>query len=231
MDFISKEGEMHIKNFKYQGGNLSLSYNYLWSPIAEKILEYTPITIAPNTITVFGFLLHTFATIILCLYLPFSSDAPGWALFLYGFCVCAYQMLDNVDGKLARKIQNSTPLGMIMDHGCDALGVICLTAGMGRVVCVSDSLLILWVFVFVMFSFYITAWCQYWSNGILILGKFNGVDDGIPIIWATAFMAAIFGQSFWRTPTNLFGYVFEYNELLSYAIILSTLGQIFSVKA
>lgn len=103
-------------------------------------------------------------------------------------------MLDNVDGKQARKIQNSTPLGMIMDHGCDALGVICLTAGMGRVVCMNDPLLFLWTYVFVMFSFYISAWCQYWSNGIMILGKFNGVDDGIPIIWCSALVSGFLGQ-------------------------------------
>lgn len=104
LDFISKEGEMNVKAFKYQGKDLSLSYKYLWSPMAEVLLKYTPAYIAPNTITVFGFLLHTVATIILCLQLPFGSDAPTWSILLYGFCVCAYQMLDNLDGKQARKL-------------------------------------------------------------------------------------------------------------------------------
>lgn len=100
---------------------------------------------------------------------------------------------------------------MIMDHGCDALGVIFLTAGMARVVCVNDPLLIVWVFVFVMISFYITAWCQYWSSGIMILGKFNGVDDGLPIIWTTALLASVFGQAFWRVPVSIFGHTFLVN--------------------
>ena len=91
--------------------------------------------------------MHTFGTIVLCLQYPFGGDAPSWSLFLYGFGVFWYQQLDNVDGKQARKLQNSTPLGMIMDHGCDALGVICLTAGMGRVVCMDEPYLFLWVFV------------------------------------------------------------------------------------
>ena len=103
-------------------------------------------------------------------------------------------MLDNVDGKQARKIQNSTPLGMIMDHGCDALGVICLTAGMARVVCMDDPYVFIWTLIAVQFSFYVSAWCQYWSKGIMILGTVNGVDDGIPIIWACAFISAFFGQ-------------------------------------
>lgn len=194
MGYISKEGEDSIKAFKYQGGNLSISYNHVWSPIAELMLKFTPSNMAPNTLTVFGFLLHTVATIVLCLQAPFGQPAATWSLWLYGFCVFWYQMLDNLDGKQARKLQNSTPLGMIMDHGCDALGVICLTSGMTRVVCMDDPDLYLWVLVAVTFSFYISAWCQYWSKGVIILGEVNGVDDGIPIIWATAFFSAVFGQ-------------------------------------
>ena len=119
----------------------------IWSPIAELMLKVTPKNIAPNTITVVGFLLHTIATIIICLQGPMASDASKWSLFLYSFCVFWYQMLDNVDGKQARKLQNSTPLGMIMDHGCDALGVICLTSGMGRVLCVDDPYLYIWTLI------------------------------------------------------------------------------------
>ena len=109
-------------------------------------------------------------------------------------------MLDNVDGKQARKLQNSTPLGMIMDHGCDSLGVICLSAGMARVLCMDDPTLFLWVYVSLIFCFYISAWCQYWSNGIMVLGRFNGVDDGIPTIWIAPFISLFTGQEIWRTP-------------------------------
>ena len=134
------------------------------------------------------------ATIILCLQRPWVGDAPRWTLFLYGFCVFWYQTLDNIDGKQARRLQNSSALGMIMDHGCDALGVICLTAGMTRVVCMDDPTLFLWVFICVVFSFYISAWCQYWSDGFMVLGKVNGVDEGIPIIWAAGLISAVIGQ-------------------------------------
>ena len=132
-------------------------------------------------------------------------------MFLYGFCVFWYQTLDNIDGKQARRLQNSTALGMIMDHGCDALGVICLTAGMSRVVCMDDPTIFLWVFISVEFSFYISAWCQYWSNGIMTLGKVNGVDDGIPIIWAFGFLSSVIGQSYWRMPVTLLGHSFLVN--------------------
>jgi len=34
-----------------------------------------------------------------------------------------YRLLDEMDGKQARKTGNSSPLGLIFDHGCDAFGI------------------------------------------------------------------------------------------------------------
>jgi hypothetical protein len=34
-----------------------------------------------------------------------------------------YSTLDAIDGKHARKTQQSTPLGALFDHGCDALAI------------------------------------------------------------------------------------------------------------
>lgn len=64
-NYFTPEGEEAIRNFKYKGGNLSLSYQYLWSPLADLILKFTPTTIAPNTITVIGLLTHILPTIVL----------------------------------------------------------------------------------------------------------------------------------------------------------------------
>jgi ethanolaminephosphotransferase len=198
MNYITPEGETAIRRFKYKGGNLSISYDLLWSPLAELILKITPSSWAPNTITVAGFLVHVIGTIILIMQGSFRDPAPTWSLMVYGITVFIYQTLDNVDGKQARKLGNSTPLGMIMDHGCDALGLVFLTVGMARIICLDDFDLILWVFTFgISFGFYVSAWCQYHSNGIMILGTINAVDDGIPIIWMSAIYSAIFGQSFW----------------------------------
>jgi ethanolaminephosphotransferase len=137
-NYITSEGDKHIINFKYRGKDLSITYEYLWSPLADKMLEFTPSNIAPNTLTLVGFLFNIVGTIVLIAQLPFYQDAPRWSLFFYAICVFIYQMLDNLDGKQARKIKNSTPLGMIMDHGCDALGVIALSAGMARVICLGS---------------------------------------------------------------------------------------------
>jgi ethanolaminephosphotransferase len=52
-----------------------------------------------------------------------SPDAyPNrFLILLYAIGVFIYNTMDNMDGKQARKIGASSPLGLIMDHGCDSL--------------------------------------------------------------------------------------------------------------
>ena len=138
MVYISEQGNEAIRNYKYKGGNLSLSYQYLWSPLAEFVLKFMPKTLAPNTITIVGLIIQAIGALVLVAEGKNTDPAPTWALVFYGICVFVYQTLDNVDGKQARLLQNSTPLGMILDHGCDALGILFLTIGTGKVVRVED---------------------------------------------------------------------------------------------
>lgn len=101
-------------------------------------------------------------------------------MVVFSLCVFAYQTLDNIDGKQARKTGNSTPLGiyslihilgMLFDHGCDAFGLLFLALAVARIICLDNRETILYVgFVGVIFGFYFSVWCQYHSKGIMILG-------------------------------------------------------------
>ncbi len=79
-------------------------------------------------------------------------------------------------------------------------------------------------FISVVFSFYMSAWCQYHSNGIMILGKVNGVDDGIPLIWMCAFVSGFLGQAFWKLPVTILGLNLHVNEIFIYVVIVFSLG-------
>lgn len=103
--------------------------------------------------------------------------------------------MDNIDGKQARKTGNSSPLGMLFDHGCDAFGLMFIIMGVTRVVCVDDKSTILYVgFIGALFGFYFSVWCQYYSKGIMILGEINAVDDGIPAVAMIGLFTYILGQ-------------------------------------
>jgi len=68
-NFITLEGEEVLRNFKYKGGSIAYSYNYIWSPFAEYLLKFIPLSWAPNSITLAGFLIN----IIGCLSLIFQG--------------------------------------------------------------------------------------------------------------------------------------------------------------
>lgn len=128
--YITPEEELGIKNFKYKGGSDSITYVHCWSPLAEGMVKYVfPKWLAPNLITLIGFL-FVMSGFLITLYLSpdLQSDLPRWVFFMLWFDIFAYQLLDNSDGKQARATQNSSPLGMLFDHGTDSLScwLICI---------------------------------------------------------------------------------------------------------
>ena len=48
---------------------------------------------------------------------------PKWACFLAAFGVFSYHTLDVLDGKQAVRIGRTSPLGELLDHGCDAMSI------------------------------------------------------------------------------------------------------------
>jgi len=65
------------------------------------------------------------AVLIVALYgNDFYGDVPSWFLVMCGFAFFFYMLCDNSDGKQARRIGASSPLGMLFDHGADCFTTI-----------------------------------------------------------------------------------------------------------
>ena len=169
-------------------------------------MKFVPLTWAPNAITVVGTLIHITGCLALALQ-GLGNHVIPWTLLFFSLCVIVYYNLDNVDGKQARRTGSSSPLGMCMDHGCDALGVSFITLGVASLSLIGDERVILFtVQSFVLGSFWMSVWAQYHSQGVLILGrqhsiigKINAVDDGIPFVSFLGFITFVLGQDFWLT--------------------------------
>jgi ethanolaminephosphotransferase len=50
-----------------------------------------------------------------------NGDIPTWVCYFSAFLYLIYHILDLCDGKYARRTGTSSALGMLMDHGCDAM--------------------------------------------------------------------------------------------------------------
>ena len=90
--------------------------------MVEKII---PERLAPNAITMIAFACAITGHAILY----FDTDTfeyphyQPYSLILFGLLVMTYHFLDGCDGKQARKINNCSPLGTILDHGLDSITI------------------------------------------------------------------------------------------------------------
>lgn len=119
-NFIDETGVDHLQKYKYTScgyTTLDLALNSWWIHFTN----YLPRWLAPNLITI----LAALSTVLPCcvfLYVDpsFSHSYPSWMYFMSAFGIFMYQTLDAADGKQARRIQASSPLGQLLDHGCDS---------------------------------------------------------------------------------------------------------------
>ena len=83
----------------------------------------------------------------------------------------AYQSLDSIDGKQARRTGCASPLGELMDHGCDAISIIVVALAVSVTIQLGKEPV--WMF-FVCFSAALLFYCAHWQayvSGTIKFGK------------------------------------------------------------
>ena len=120
--FIEPENIENLHKYKYSGVDKSLLAKYVLQPYWNWLVTLFPTSIAPNMITLIGFLCIV-ANFLTMLYFTtdMSQPLPNWCYFSFALGLFVYQSLDAIDGKQARRTGTSSPLGELFDHGCDAL--------------------------------------------------------------------------------------------------------------
>ncbi|KAL3266412.1 hypothetical protein HHI36_010588 [Cryptolaemus montrouzieri] len=166
-----------------------------WNWLVLKV----PLWLAPNLITTVGLILNIVTALILVWYSPNAKDgAPRWACALCGIGLFAYQSLDAIDGKQARRTGTANPLGELFDHGCDSISTVfvalsaCIAVQLGN----HPG----WMF-FQCFCAITLFYCAHWQtyvSGTLRFGRVDVTEAQITIMVILA-ISAIFGPEIWAT--------------------------------
>ncbi|KAI2797549.1 hypothetical protein BLOT_013106, partial [Blomia tropicalis] len=182
----------------------SSSGSTLLDPIMQKFWNWfvshcIPVWWAPNAMTLVGLIFNLITCSILIYYSPDAKqEIPAWALILAAIGLFVYQTLDACDGKQARRTGNSSSLGELFDHGCDAVSTIFVSLS----VCLSVQLGYLTTWMVVLCagatSLFYTAHWQTYVSGTLKFGKFDVTEAQFTII-TIHLISAFFGTSFWST--------------------------------
>jgi ethanolaminephosphotransferase len=137
------------------------------------ITEYLPRYLTPNMITMIGFLIQVSSSFIMLGFILKNKPIPHYMLVYSGLVLIVYNVMDFLDGKQARRLGMSSPLGQLMDHGLDCinstfiiLNVLLLTNSMG------NSLRVFVLFMVLMVGFHLAQVEEYITHELstVVLG-------------------------------------------------------------
>jgi len=80
-------------------------YIYFYNPVANKIVNFLPEKLAPNLITLIGFVFSTLPFFVLFINYGTrfidqpETPIPRWFFFFEALCYFMYRMFDELDGK------------------------------------------------------------------------------------------------------------------------------------
>lgn len=194
---LTPEGLETIANYKYKSGDYTALDNIL-NPAWVWLASFLPRWISPNAVTLTGMILQVLGL----LGLLFSSDGRTWRLIACFVTMLAYQTFDALDGKHARNTGQSSPLGALFDHGCDAVVMIfgCLAVEHAIMSPPGSADLEFKWFAFFAFcapmaSFYMAQWEHYHTHLLVTAGCTEAQFLSMGVILVAAFF-----PSFYRLP-------------------------------
>ncbi|XP_077197075.1 cholinephosphotransferase 1-like [Paroedura picta] len=163
------------------------------------LVERAPLWLAPNAITLGGFVVNLLPTLLLFAYCPSATEeAPPWVLFSCALGVFIFQSLDAIDGKQARRTNSSSPLGELFDHGCDSVSIVLVCFA----VCIAFRLGTNphWLFFFCFLGSFL-VYCAFWQIYVLGMQKTGKIDisEGEIAVIVLFLLTAFGGTAMWDT--------------------------------
>ncbi|KAL9233041.1 hypothetical protein vseg_008084 [Gypsophila vaccaria] len=217
MGYIGAHGVKALHRHKYSGVDHSYVAKYVLQPFWTRVVNFFPLWMPPNVITLIGFMFLLTSALLGYVYSPhLDSPPPRWVHFMHGLLLFLYQTFDAVDGKQARRTNSSSPLGELFDHGCDALGCALEALAFGSTAMCGRSTFWFWVIAAV--PFYGATWENYFTN-TLILPVVNGPTEGLMLIYLGHFFTAFVGAQWWAQP---FGASFPFLNWVPYVSGIAT---------
>lgn len=158
----------------------------------------TPAWVSPNLITLSGLALVALAFAAMMVAAPsFEGSAPAWTYAAAIAALFAFQTLDAVDGKHARRTGTSSALGSWLDHACD---VIAVQLAMATVACALDlgtGGLALFLMGSVLLNNFIIHW-ETKHTGTLFMGNGTSIYEAQVTLMVVHAVTLAAGKGLWH---------------------------------
>ena len=229
--YIEDQYKEKLINYKYKGGDNSILCVYVINPFCNFIVEYFPKWLAPNVITCSGFFFNLLNLIITLYYTGWKGGdyIPPWACITCAISYTTYIILDYSDGKQARRLNASSPLGLLFDHGTDSCTTFYASIVTGSITNFNNINQYLIYYIPISCTFFLNTWEEYYV-GELVLPIIHGVAEGTLYADIVYIIGALYGKSFYLKEITVFNkYKLKYNEIN--AILIGFGGFLFSLKS
>jgi len=209
--YITNEQLNGFDSYKYSCKDTSPLSNYVMHPFWNNVVKIFPRWIAPNLLTLSGFLFLVSQTLLLAFVDPgidlggAKNAVPQWVWFYSAFAHFMAHTLDGIDGKQARRTGSSSPLGEMFDHGLDSWSTSLFVINMYSVfgndsnkgLTNAEQYVLLWL---LCVNFLCSHWEKY-NTGIMYLPW--AYDFSQVTIFVCYIMAGFHGTSIWSEPVAL----------------------------
>jgi ethanolaminephosphotransferase len=139
-----------------------------------------------------------------CVYLllvfgpDYDNEISAMMCYTIGISYMIYIILDNCDGKQARRTGQSSPLGMLFDHGCDAIVAVINSTLLQRMFCAGENPYHLLTMMIAIFPFYFVT-LEHHYTGEMNFPEINGVDEASIVILALSIITGLCGNvNLWK---------------------------------
>ena len=165
MGYITPEGLVNLRKHKYQTTGYTFVDTYVMNPFWEAFVLRMPMWLAPNLMTVIGLICMFMSYGVMLVYdSTFTQQIPMPVLCFAAFLQFLYQTLDACDGKQARRTNSASPLGMLVDHGCDSLACTVVVLTMSQAGALGPDINIRVLAAGIWSSFYLATWEEYHTH-------------------------------------------------------------------
>jgi choline-phosphate cytidylyltransferase len=170
--FLSKPEKERLRKWQYSVEDKSIT-TVLFNPFWNWLVKFVPNSVAPNILSLAGLISVLYAYHISHNYLNYYPKLVSITSVLLVFL---YMNLDAIDGKHARNIKNSSPLGELFDHSCDNIGLVFMILIFCNITGIDDSYL-QWYIVQTAQLVFLYSHIRAFRDKIVKFGRFTGPGE------------------------------------------------------
>lgn len=208
--YLSSDVIKGFDSYKYSSQDTSPFANYVMHPFWNWLVQFLPRKLAPNLMTLSGFLCLVFNCLLLAYYdpdlhassvdFPDHPQVPRVLWLLSAMLNFASHTLDGMDGKQARRTGTSSPVGELFDHGLDSWATLffpmCVYSVFGRGQYGGQPVRVYYLYLAIMGQFVLSHWEKYVTGMFFLPWAYDLSQIGLVAVYAFTFAS---GDRYWQT--------------------------------